>query len=81
MLNACRALIYLTGGQIVSKIAGGEAMLRRGTGPAEVIGRALAQQRGSEPDRSPGPDAIGSVLGTAAALRSAAGEPTSQSPW
>ncbi len=81
VLNACRALIYLADGQIVAKIAGGEAMLRRGTGPAEVIGRALAQQRGSEPDRSPGPDAIGFVLGTASALRPAASEPTSQSPW
>jgi hypothetical protein len=53
VLNACRALIYLTDQQIVSKIAGGEAALRRGAGPAEVIQRALGQQRGSEPDRPP----------------------------
>ena len=75
MLNACLALIYLTDQQIVSKNAGGEAVLRRGTGPAEVIQRALDQQRGSEPDRPPAPDAIGFVIATAAALRSAAGEP------
>lgn len=75
VLNACRALIYLTDQQIVSKIAGGEAALRRGAGPAEVIQRALGQQQGSEPDRPPAGDAVGFVLATAAALRSAAGEP------
>ena len=75
VLNACRALIYLTDDKIVSKIAGGEAVLRRGTGPAGVIRRALVQQRGMEPDRPPAPDAIGFVLVTAAALRSATGEP------
>ena len=75
VLNACRALIYLTDDKIVSKIAGGEAVLRHGTGPAEVIRRALSQQRGTEPDRSPASDAIGFVLATAAALRSAADEP------
>lgn len=75
VLNACRALIYLTDQQIVSKIAGGEAALRRGAGPAEVIQRALGQQRGSEPDRPPAGDAAGFVLATAAALRSAADEP------
>ncbi|MGH3288901.1 MAG: aminoglycoside adenylyltransferase domain-containing protein [Streptosporangiaceae bacterium] len=75
VLNACRALIYLTDQKIVSKIAGGEAVLRRGAGPAEVIQRALGQQRGSEPDRPLAPDAVGFALATAAALRSAAGEP------
>jgi streptomycin 3"-adenylyltransferase len=72
VLNACRALVYLTDHKIVSKIAGGEAVLSRGTGPAEVIERALAQQRGSEPDQPPAPDAVSFVLATAAALRSAA---------
>ena len=72
VLNACRALIYLTGHKIVSKIAGAEAVLNRGTGPAEVIERALAQQRGSEPDQPPAADAVSFVLATAAMLRSAA---------
>jgi streptomycin 3"-adenylyltransferase len=72
VLNACRALIYLTGHKIVSKIAGAEAVLNRGTGPAEVIERALAQQRGNEPDQPPAADAVSFVLATAAMLRSAA---------
>jgi hypothetical protein len=71
VLNACRALIYLTDHKILSKIAGGEAALSRGTGPAEVIERALAQQRGSEPDQPPASDAVSFVLATAAMLRSA----------
>lgn len=75
VLNACRALIYLTDHKIVSKVAGGEAALRRGAGPAEVIQRALAQQRGSEPDRPPASDAVSFVLAAAATLRSVAGEP------
>jgi Domain of unknown function (DUF4111) len=70
VLNACRALTYLTDHTIVSKVAGGEAALRRGTGPAQVIQRALAQQRGTEPDRPPAPDAVSFVLATAEALRS-----------
>ena len=74
VLNACRALIYLTDHKIVSKIAGGQAVLSRGTGPAEVIGRALAQQRGSEPDQPPASDAASFVLATATMLRSAAAD-------
>ena len=74
VLNACRALVYLTDHKIVSKIAGGEAVLSRGTGPAKVIGRALAQQRGSEPDQPPASDAASFVLATAAMLRSAAAD-------
>jgi Aminoglycoside adenylyltransferase, C-terminal domain len=72
VLNACRALIYLTDQQIVSKIAGGEAVLGRGAGPAEVIQRALDQQRGSKPDQPSAADAVSFVQATAAALRSAA---------
>ena len=71
VLNACRALIYLTDHAIVSKIAGGKAVLSRGAGPAEVIERALAQQRGSDPDQPPASDAVSFVLATAAMLRSA----------
>jgi Domain of unknown function (DUF4111) len=74
VLNACRALVYLTDHKIVSKVAGGTAVLSRGTGPARVIERALAQQRGSAPDQPPAPDAVSFVLATAATLRSAAAE-------
>ena len=72
VLNACRALIYLTDHKIVSKVAGGEAVLSRRTGPADVIERALAQQRAREPDQPPARDAVSFVLATAAMLRSAA---------
>jgi hypothetical protein len=72
VLNACRAAIYLTDGQIVSKIAGGETALSRGGGPAGLISRALAQQQGRMPDQQPQPDAIEFVRATAADLRSAA---------
>jgi len=74
VLNACRAVVYLTDRRIVSKIAGGQAVLSRGTGPAKVIERALAQQRGSEPGRPPAGDAVSFVLATAAMLRSAAAD-------
>jgi streptomycin 3"-adenylyltransferase len=76
VLNACRAMIYLTDGEIVSKIAGGEAALQRGSGPAGVIRRALSQQTGREPNQPPGPDAADFALTVAAALRSAAGTAT-----
>jgi hypothetical protein len=69
VLNACRALVYLTDGVTVAKIAGGESALRLGTGPAEVITRALAQQRGERPDQPPAKDAIEFVLSIAARLR------------
>lgn len=69
VLNACRATIYLSDGTIISKIAGGQTALRRGLGPAEVITRALDQQRGWRPDQPPRPDAIEFVLGVAALLR------------
>lgn len=72
VLNACRAMIYLTDGQLVSKLAGGQTALRLGTGPATVIEHALAQQQGLEPDRAPEPEAAAFVMATAAALRSAA---------
>jgi hypothetical protein len=74
VLNACRALIYLTDHKIVSKITGGETVLSRGTGPADVIERALAQQRGREPDQPPASDAVSFVLATAAMVRSAAAD-------
>lgn len=72
VLNACRAMVYLTDQEIVSKIAGGEAALSRGTGPADVIRRALGQQQGREPAQPPTADAAGFVLAVAAALHTAA---------
>jgi hypothetical protein len=74
VLNACRAAVYRSEDQIVSKIAGGEAALRHCAGPTAVIGRALAQQRGQAPGQPPQPDAAEFVRATAAALRSAARE-------
>jgi streptomycin 3"-adenylyltransferase len=72
VLNACRGLEYLDGGQVVSKIAGGEAALRRGIGPGELIRQALDQQRAVADARSPGPAAIDFVRGISATLASAA---------
>lgn len=69
VLNACRARLYLADGTFVSKIAGGEAALRDRTGPADVINRALAQQRAAQPDQPPTHDAIAFVEATIAMLR------------
>jgi Domain of unknown function (DUF4111)/Nucleotidyltransferase domain len=77
VLNACRARLYLTDGAIVSKVAGGEAALQRGAGPADVITRALAQQRDAQPDRPPAPDAVEFVVAVAAMLRSG----DQNAPW
>jgi len=71
VLNACRARAYWSDNAIIGKIAGGETALRRASGPADLITRALAQQRGEEPDRPPAPDAIEFALATTALLRSA----------
>jgi hypothetical protein len=70
VLNACRAQAYLADGAIVSKLAGGQAALDNGSGPADVITRALAQQRGERSDQPSPPDAAEFVLGVAAQLRS-----------
>jgi streptomycin 3"-adenylyltransferase len=69
VLNACRALVYLTDGAFVSKIAGGEAAVQRGTGPPAVIARALAQQRGRQQDQPAATDAIAFVEATVSMLR------------
>lgn len=74
VLNACRGLEYLDGGRVVSKIAGGEAALRRGTGPAELIRQALDQQRAVADARPPGPAAIDFVRGVGTRLAGAASE-------
>jgi hypothetical protein len=70
VLNACRAQTYLAGGLIVSKLAGGQAAFDSGSGPADVIMRALAQQRGERPDQPSAPDAAEFVRDVAARLRS-----------
>jgi Domain of unknown function (DUF4111) len=72
VLNTCRALIYLADGELVSKIAGGEAALRRGLGPAGLIRHALAQQEGRAAEQQPGAEAAAFVLATATALKDAA---------
>jgi hypothetical protein len=71
VLNACRALVFLTDGLIVSKISGGETALHRG-GPADIIQPALDQQRGLAAERPPGPAAARYVTSVATALRLAA---------
>lgn len=69
VLNACRALVYLADGAIISKVGGGETALRRDLGPADVITRALAQQRGAQADQPPQPEATAFVLAAATMLR------------
>jgi streptomycin 3"-adenylyltransferase len=49
LLNACRALEYLEHDRIVSKIEGGEAVLKRSDVPADDIRRALSVQEGKLP--------------------------------
>jgi streptomycin 3"-adenylyltransferase len=78
VLNACRAEIFLTHGDIVSKVAGGEAALARREGPAGLIAGALRQQHGAEPDQPPSPDAAAFVLPIAGRLRTAASAPAGQ---
>lgn len=80
VLNACRALIYLTDDRIVSKVGGGEAALNRGTGPADLIQQALGRQRGSLPDQPPGAHARTFVLAAAAVLDEAAAGPPPRNP-
>ncbi len=75
VLNACRALVFLADGRIVSKVAGGRIALARGLGPAGVLRRALDQQQGGAPPLAVGQDAREFVLAAAATLRSAAGLP------
>jgi Domain of unknown function (DUF4111) len=72
VLNTCRALIYLADGELVSKVAGGDAALRRGLGPAGLTRRALAQQAGLAAEQRPGAEAAAFVLATATALKDAA---------
>jgi len=73
VLNACRAMVFLSDDAIVSKIAGGQAALGRGFGPPELIRRALSQHRGHAAEQPPEGDAAEFVHATAAALRDACG--------
>ncbi len=73
VLNACRGMVFLTDDAIVSKIAGAEAALDRGFGSAELITRALSQQRGQAARQQPRDDAAEFVRATAGALRDACG--------
>jgi streptomycin 3"-adenylyltransferase len=73
VLNACRAEVYRTTGQIVSKLAGGEMALHSADAQtAAMISAALDQQRGLLPSRQPGPDAAVFVRAQASRLRATA---------
>jgi len=69
VLNACRGLVFLDEDRIVSKVAGGHAILGRCSGPAGLIRRALDQQQARAPERPAAPDAVRFVRQAAAALR------------
>jgi streptomycin 3"-adenylyltransferase len=73
VLNACRAEAYLTSGQIISKLAGGELALEHAKPEtAGLIARALHQHRGLLPSRPPDPDATAFVRAVASRLQTAA---------
>jgi hypothetical protein len=80
VLNACRALVYLSDGTIVSKIAGGLTALDRGIGPPGLVRRALDQQQARAPEHAAGPDAIRFVTESAATLNAAAAGRTPPPP-
>jgi hypothetical protein len=72
VLNACRAMVFLADGRIVSKVAGGSIALDRGLGPRALLQRALDEQHGNAPRQPVTPEARDFVQSAAAALRSAA---------
>jgi hypothetical protein len=71
VLNACRALVFLSDGQIVSKVAGGTVAMERGLAPRGLVRQALDQQQGTSARQQPGPAATEFVLGVAEALKAA----------
>lgn len=71
VLNACRALVFRTDGEILSKVAGGQAALARGLGDRAVLERALDQQRGIMPPQPIRSDAAAFVQSAAATMREA----------
>lgn len=73
VLNACRALEYLDGGRIVSKVTGGLAALERGDAPTDLVRQALDQQQAKADERRPGPRAVAFVRGVQIRLTAAAG--------
>ncbi len=72
VLNACRALAFASDGLIVSKVAGGLQALESGSAPADLVRRALDQQRARAAERPPGPDAVSFVGQVVTRLRTAA---------
>ena len=70
VLNACRALVYLSAGAVVSKLEGGQRALDGGFGPAELIARAMGEQRALRPPAEVGADAVAFVAATVERLRS-----------
>ena len=80
VLNACRALVYMHDDAIVSKVAGGLAVLDCGLGPAGLVQRALDQQQARVPERPPAPDAVSFVRDVAIALSDAAAGRTGSPP-
>jgi hypothetical protein len=72
VLNACRALVFLADGRIVSKVAGGSIAMDRGLAPPALLHRALDQQRGNAPRQAVSPEARDFAQTAATALRSAA---------
>ena len=72
VLNACRALVFLTDDTIVSKVAGGLAALDHALGPPGLVRDAVDQQQGRVRERPPGPEAISFVTGVAVPLSAAA---------
>lgn len=75
VLNACRALVYLRSGELVSKVAGGRAALGKRWGPNQLIRSSLDQQIGQETERPPSLEAVAFVSKVAAKLSAAAGAP------
>ncbi len=72
VLNACRALVFLTDDTIVSKVAGGLTAIDRSLARPGLVRDALDQQQGRVPEQPPRPEAVSFVHGAAAALRAAA---------
>jgi hypothetical protein len=68
VLNACRALVFLREGRIVSKVSGGMDALQWPV-PADLIRQALDQQQAVVPERPPGAEAREFAARVAAALR------------
>jgi streptomycin 3"-adenylyltransferase len=71
VLNACRALVYVAHGRLVSKVSGGSTALEYRLGPSDVITRALAEQLGLSPTAAVAADAAAFVRAAGHTLRAA----------